>query len=169
MIRKAVLSDLISVKKITEACTQALLEEGIFQWNKTYPSLEAFEKDIIQGALFVYLSDTKIVGCIMFSEEKDPLYNTVDWLTEEGLNLYVHRLAVHPNFQKKGIARTLMDFAEEFAKRNKMVSVRLDTFSKNERNIRFYEARGYTRLGNVYFSKQSKDPFHCYEKQIKTN
>ncbi|NJX17164.1 GNAT family N-acetyltransferase, partial [Tamlana crocina] len=65
-----------------------------------------------------------------------------------------------------GNGRKLMDFAEAFAKEHGYVSVRLDTFSKNERNQRFYEARGYKRLGNIYFPKQSEHPFYCYEKVL---
>ncbi|MBT8264540.1 MAG: GNAT family N-acetyltransferase, partial [Muriicola sp.] len=57
----------------------------------------------------------------------------------------------------------LMDFAETYARENQFMSVRLDTFSKNERNQRFYEARGYQKLEEIYFPNQSKDPFYCYE------
>ena len=46
MIRKARIADLIPVKKITEDCTAALIEQGIYQWNSEYPSLTAFRKDI---------------------------------------------------------------------------------------------------------------------------
>ncbi|MGM0391936.1 MAG: GNAT family N-acetyltransferase, partial [Bacteroidota bacterium] len=27
----------------------------------------------------------------------------------------------------------------------------------------FYESRGYQKLGDIYFPKQSEHPFHCYE------
>jgi ribosomal protein S18 acetylase RimI-like enzyme len=60
-----------------------------------------------------------------------------------------------------------MDFAENFAAKNGLLSIRLDTFSKNPRNIKFYKARGYVILGDVYFVNQSEYPFHCFEKQIK--
>jgi ribosomal protein S18 acetylase RimI-like enzyme len=56
-----------------------------------------------------------------------------------------------------------MDYAEAFAKAKKAPSVRLDTFSQNHQNQRFYEARGYQRLGSIYFPKQSEHPFYCYE------
>ena len=103
----------------------------------------------------------------MFSQEKDPQYYSIHWLTDDHKNLYIHRLAVHPNSQKQGVARQMMDFAEAFSIREKMISIRLDTFSKNPRNIRFYKARGYNKLGDVYFIKQSQDPFHCFEKVVK--
>jgi ribosomal protein S18 acetylase RimI-like enzyme len=81
-------------------------------------------------------------------------------------NLYIHRLAVDPNFQKKGIGKSLMDFAEDYAKKNQFKTVRLDTFSQNKRNNKFYKSREYVKLGDVFFPMQSEYPFHCYEKII---
>ena len=102
----------------------------------------------------------------MFSSRKDDVYKTVNWITEDEYNLYIHRLAVHPIFQKRGIARKMMDFAEDFAKSNNYISIRLDTFSQNPRNNKFYKLRGYNKLDDVYFPKQSEFPFHCYEKLV---
>ena len=56
-----------------------------------------------------------------------------------------------------------MDYAEDFAKKNNFISIRLDTFSKNKNNMRFYERRGYKRLEEVFFPEQSEFPFYCYE------
>ena len=77
--------------------------------------------------------------------------------------MYIHRLAVHPEYQGKGFAQKMMDYAEDYARKENYISVRLDTFSQNHRNQRFYEARGYQKLGDIYFPKQSVHPFHCYE------
>ena len=93
----------------------------------------------------------------------DDEYIPVHWLSPNSKNLYIHRLAVHPEYQSKGYAQQLMDYAEAFAKANTFISIRLDTFSQNTRNQNFYEKRGYQRLGNIYFPKQSKHPFYCYE------
>jgi ribosomal protein S18 acetylase RimI-like enzyme len=56
-----------------------------------------------------------------------------------------------------------MDFAEQHAIENNYTSIRLDTFSKNKRNQLFYELRGYKKLEDIYFPKQSEFPFNCYE------
>ncbi|GIS06583.1 MAG: hypothetical protein CM15mP109_13390 [Candidatus Dadabacteria bacterium] len=45
----------------------------------------------------------RFVGCIMLSSYKDDVYKNVKWISEDNNNLYIHRLAVHPRFQKKGI------------------------------------------------------------------
>jgi ribosomal protein S18 acetylase RimI-like enzyme len=57
----------------------------------------------------------------------------------------------------------MMDYAEDYSKKNNYTSARLDTFSQNKRNQKIYESRGYQKLGNIYFPKQSEHPFYCYE------
>ena len=159
-------NDLDRVKEIAEACAKNMIENNIFQWNDKYPSREIFKEDIKNKSLYVSKINQEVVGCIMFSSFKDDVYKTVNWITQDEYSLYIHRLAVHPIFQKRGIARKMMDFAEDFAKSNNYISIRLDTFSQNPRNNKFYKSRGYKKLDDVYFPKQSEFPFHCYEKLV---
>ena len=165
-IELATQNELDRVKEIAEACAKNMIENNIFQWNDKYPSREIFKEDIKNKSLYVSKMNQKVVGCIMFSSLKDDVYKTVNWITKDEYNLYIHRLAVHPIFQKRGIARKMMDFAEDFAKSNNYISIRLDTFSQNPRNNKFYKSRGYNKLDDVYFPKQSEFPFHCYEKLV---
>jgi len=165
-IRQAIITDLDIVKKIAEACAIDMANYSIFQWNEEYPSKEVFQDDIEVGALYVLEINNKIVGCIMLSDVKDDVYKDVKWLTKDSKNLYIHRLAVDPSYQKKGNGRRLMDFAESFAIENNFASIRLDTFSLNHRNNKFYKSRGYAQLGDVFFPIQSDLPFHCYEKVL---
>lgn len=120
-------------------------------------------KMISIGELYVYIQGEAVLGCIVISTKMDEVYSSVKWLTETSNHYYIHRLAVHPDYQGQGIARQLMDFAEKLGIQNNKHSIRLDTFSKNSRNQKFYEARGYKRLENIYFPAQSEFPFYCYE------
>lgn len=165
-IELAVISHLDKVKEIAECCASDMINRNIFQWNEKYPSKKIFKEDIESNSLYLAKINQEIVGCIMLTKNKDDVYKDIKWLSEDSINLYIHRLAVHPLFQKKGIGRKMMDFAEDYAKSNNYESVRLDTFSKNKRNNIFYENRGYIRLGNVYFPEQSRFPFYCFEKLI---
>lgn len=163
MIRKASLKDLNEIKKLTEACAEALQQQKIYQWNKDYPGREKLENDIKREELFVYEYKNRIIAIIVLTPKMDKVYQNISWLTETENNLYVHRLATHPDFWGQGYAREMMDFAEDFAKTGNFISIRLDTFSQNKRNQKFYEARGYQRLGDVYFPHKNDQPFHCYE------
>ncbi len=164
MIQKGKLAQIEEIMAMTRACAVKMIDAGIYQWNEHYPHATAFEKDIERGELYVICSEKEVImGTIVISSIKDEEYNDIQWLTPDQDNYYIHRLAIHPDFQSQGHAKKMMDFAEEEIRKKNGVSVRLDTFSQNKRNQRFYENRGYQRLGDIYFPKQSEHPFHCYE------
>ncbi len=163
MIRRAKILEIPEILSISRACAQFMIQNGIFQWNEYYPSESVFKNDVIRKELYVLVHNSSIVACVAISSFMDVEYGPVQWLTPNNKNIYIHRLAVHPAHQKKGYARQLMDYAETYARDNKFISIRLDTFSKNERNQKFYETRGYHKLEEIYFPNQSTDPFYCYE------
>lgn len=163
MIRLAEERDIQSILKVTKACAEFMISKGIYQWNEQYPNQLAFEKDIARNELYILEIDAIISGCIVISTHMDSEYKPIKWRTKNENNIYIHRLAVHPKIQGKGYAQQLMNFAEQFAVEKNYSSIRLDTFSENIRNQKFYELRGYKRLGDIYFPKQSEFPFHCYE------
>ena len=163
MIRQAKILEIPDILTLTRACANHMIRDGINQWNEAYPSKEAFEKDYSRNELFILEVDGKITGTITITPDMDEEYSGVHWLTNNSKPVYIHRLAIRPEEQGKGYAQQLMGFAEDFAKENGYTSIRLDTFSKNLRNQKFYEQRGYQKLGDIYFPKQSEFPFHCYE------
>lgn len=163
MIRKAVEKDIELIITITKACADAMIANGIYQWNTHYPNKSAFKNDLKRKELYVLENEGEIIGTIVISTLMDKEYIPINWSIKNENNLYVHRLAIHPKHQGLGFAQQLMDYAELYAIENSYSSIRLDTFSQNKRNQKFYELRGYKRLGDIYFPKQSKYPFHCYE------
>ena len=163
MIRKATLKDLDAILKITKSCAEEMISKNIFQWNDSYPNRKAFENDIHNDRLYVREEKRKIIGSICVSDFMDEEYLAVKWLSTNNNNIYIHRLAVDPTYQGQGFGQDMMNFAENFAKRKNYQSIRLDTFSMNIRNQRFYKQRGYKRLGSIFFPNQSKEPFYCYE------
>ncbi len=164
MIKKASKQDLEQLLTVVKSCGQNLIEQGIFQWNEQYPKREDLLEDIELQELWKLEDKNSIIGLIVLTENEDEEYQDVKWLTKNHKNLYIHRLAVDPEFQGKGYAQKLMDFAEKYAKENGYNSIRLDTFSENKRNLKFYEQRNYVKLESIYFPNQSEFPFYCYEK-----
>lgn len=163
MIRKAVLRDINKLLEITKVCAYTMIDKNIYQWNEFYPNKVAFTRDVERAELYVLELEKSVIGCVTISTFMDQEYIPINWLTPNSNNIYIHRLAIHPNQQEKGYAQKLMDYAEAYARKNNYVSVRLDTFSQNKRNQKFYELRGYKRLGDIYFPKQSEHPFYYYE------
>ena len=96
----------------------------------------------------------------------DDFYKQITWNTSSKKNIYLHRLAIHPDHQGQGFAKYIMKFIENFAKESGCLSVRLDTFSQNKKNNHLYSKLGYKKLGKIYFRDQSDMPFNCYEKLL---
>ncbi|WP_298237317.1 GNAT family N-acetyltransferase [uncultured Algibacter sp.] len=163
MIRKGTQEDIKKIMEVTKACAANMVAQSIFQWNEFYPNKASFVNDAKRGELYVLEVEDKIVGSVTVSTFMDEEYIPISWLTPNKNNIYIHRLAIHPKYQGQGYAQQLMQLAENYALKSKCQSVRLDTFSKNKRNQRFYELRGYKKLGDIYFPKQSEYPFYCYE------
>ncbi|MDC6350835.1 GNAT family N-acetyltransferase [Zeaxanthinibacter sp. PT1] len=166
MIRRAKILEIPDILAITRACTEDMFSKGILQWNESYPNPEVLTKDINRRELYILEEDGIIKGLVVLTTIKDPEYEDIRWLSPEGFHGYVHRLAVHPQFQRNGLAGKLMDYVEDKARETGMVSIRLDTFSQNPGNQRFYESRGYTRLGSIDLPEQSPYPFYCYELEL---
>ncbi|MCL6266503.1 GNAT family N-acetyltransferase [Flagellimonas myxillae] len=163
MIRQGKIIDIEHILSIARACALKMESMGIFQWNEHYPSEQAFLNDIDRNELFVALKNDKVIGAIVVSTKMDEEYVPVKWLVPNGNSTYIHRLCVAPELQGQGYAQRLMEFAEAHSRKNGFTSVRLDTFSQNQRNQRFYEQRGYEKLEDIFYPKQSSHPFHCYE------
>ncbi|TYP77009.1 GNAT family N-acetyltransferase [Aquimarina intermedia] len=163
MIAKATLSDVEQIFQLTQACAKALIANGIYQWNEHYPTRKRFELDIERDEMYTFKNDGVLMGIIVLTPVMDEEYKPIDWLTENNSNLYIHRLAVHPDYWGNGIAKQLMEFGEAYAREQNYQSVRLDTFSQNTRNQSFYKKRGYQQVGEIFFPNQSEFPFYCFE------
>ena len=170
MIRLGKLSDIDQILSLTKACSLELIQKGINQWDEDYPSRSVILSDIEKETLFVLLKQEEIVGIVVLNEKQDDEYQQIKWKSGEHANfLVVHRLAVHPYHQGKGFARELMDYAENFASKNKYDSIRLDTFSLNKKNQTFYLKRKYDFLGEVMLPYKKNISYYCYELLLKND
>jgi len=167
-IRLATLTDMDNVMGLIKNCIKDMEFQGIYQWNDQYPTYEIFEIDIKSKALYILEYNDTCIGIISINEDQSPEYKELVWINEFGKILVVHRLAVNPDYQKQGIGRKLMDFAENYASEKGYASIRLDAYSGNHRALKLYEYRGYKKVGQLFFPSREL-PFYCYEKVIEKN
>ncbi len=164
MISPGLPHEIDEILVLTKACGKHMRDNGIDQWDENYPDRDSISNDLRTETLFAYRENGEILGVVVLNETQDEEYGQIQWSTgDDDRNLVVHRLAVRPDHQGKGIARKLMDFAEEFALKQGYDAIRLDTFSQNPRNQRFYLNRGYTDLGPVSLKYRDDFPYFCYE------
>ncbi len=162
-IEKAKSDDKSDVLDLVHACIKDMSKHGMDQWNEMYPKDEIFASDIEKGTMVAVKNEEAIVGIIVLSQEQDKEYEVIQWTDGAGNYFLVHRLAVHPSWQRQGIATQLMDFAEAFGRKNGFTSIRIDTYSQNPRTLKFFEKLGYERKEGEIFFPETDKPYYCYE------
>lgn len=149
------------------------LEMGINYsgWKKgIYPIREDAIEAIENNNLFVVRNNNKIVGSIILNHKPENAYDSAKWQYSGDYNhvFVIHTLVVHPSFQKLGIGKKLMNFAESFGLKNDIKSIRLDVYENNIPGIKLYESCGYRYISMVDlgYNIYSLDWFKLYEKLI---
>ena len=159
------LSEASKVFELTSNCAKKLLENGIQQWDNTYPSLEIITSDIASKSVQGIYLQTRLLGIYVLDQNQSPEYASVAWKYNEKPICVIHRMAVDPNSQGIGLGIKLLKHAEEKAKKLGYQSIRLDAFKGNKPLLRFYEKRGYQAVGEIPLEYTS-GPFICFEKKL---
>ena len=141
------------VMDLIQAAIEAMEKVGIYQWSSHYPSRDLLLADISANTLYAARTDQKIAGIMAMNEEQQPGYKKLVWADTGGRPLVIHRLGIHPAFQKQGLAKQLVRFAEQYARENGYTSIRLDTFSGNFQAVGLYNALKYKHVGNINFGR----------------
>jgi len=165
-IQKAKISDLEGIMAMYHSCVLGMIQNGIDQWDATYPNKQIIYNDLLAGTYFIAKEDNIIIGGINIDQEQDKTYLSINWGDKSNQFLVVHRLAVKRDFWGKSIGKKLMLFTEELVHKRNLTSIRLDTYSGNPKAIEFYKRLGYSELGAIYL-KPNKNEYYCFEKILK--
>jgi ribosomal protein S18 acetylase RimI-like enzyme len=163
MITIAAEKDIDKIMGLIRDCVRDLEAHGVYQWGEHYPTREIIRGDIDSKSMHMLGEGGEILGIITLNEEQPLEWRKIRWSTEEGRILAVHRFAVSPRWQKQGIGRLLLDFAEEYAMNKGYSSIRLDAYSGNPRAIEIYEKHQYKRVGQICLPWRNLRAY-CYEK-----
>jgi len=161
-IRLARIEELDFVHGLVQEAIRHMDNQGVPQWDDIYPSKAILNADIENQQMYLIGVEGQVAGLIVINEVQSPEYTGVGW-KYCGRVLVVHRLTIHPDYQRRKLASYLMDFAEEKAATENYDCIRLDAFTRNPAAFALYENRGYRRAGIVLFRKGE---FFCYEKKI---
>ncbi len=154
--------DIKAIMNLIRVVINGMVAESIDQWDEIYPSEEIIRQDVdLKHSYGIYKNDT-LIGYVVINDLFSPEYNSVNWKYSSKA-LVIHRLAIDPAFQGRGIAKQLMKYAEDFGMGNGYDTIRLDAFIKNPRAIALYEKLGYEKAGEVNFRKGL---FYCFEKSL---
>ena len=164
-IRLATHEDLASLALLVRRVVPLMRAEGNLQWDDSYPNAGVFGQDIERGQLWIAEIDGRIAGVIAITGDPEPDYIQADWDHAEAA-LIVHRLAVDPEFRGAGVARALMQHAEQVAQTQGVFAIRVDTNIENQATQHLFPRLGYRFAGEISLRMRPGLRFLCYEKRL---
>ena len=164
-LRLATREDIPGIMQMVCALIPILHAAGNLQWDERYPNPQVFAEDIALGQLWVMSSQKEIAGVVAITTEQYPEYIQAGWdITDPAV--VIHRLAVNPAFQRKGIAAALLRHAETVAHSCNFNRILADTNSQNQAMQHLLPKLGYIFSGEITLEFRPGMRFLCYEKLL---
>ena len=116
-IRAAGLSDLPAIMEIINEARRNLKEQGINQWQRSYPNAGVIERDIVAGNCYVAEEEGQVAASFAVSFDGDADYDKIyngSW-RREGRFAVVHRVAVGAAWRGRGLASAALRHAEKLS------------------------------------------------------
>jgi GNAT superfamily N-acetyltransferase len=164
-MRLATIDEVPAIMEIVRGVVPVMRAAGNLQWSEDYPNPEVFLEDIARDQLWVAEVDGRVAGVVALTTDQAPEYADVGWDISEPA-IVVHRLAVSPEFQGRGVAIALMEQAEAVARVRGIAQVRVDTNTQNQVTQRLLPKLGYRLVGEIGLEFRPGLRFFCYEKFV---
>ena len=172
MIRKAYPSDIDGIVAVYNSVFDYEDKHICYtNWQKgKYPSADFANKAICNGSMFVCEEDGMIVSSMLTDSHQLDEYAKINWhfpAAPDEVSV-IHTLCVHSEHYKKGIAKRMIAFAEEYSKHNGKKVIRLDTYENNIPAIKMYSSLCYTYAGmtEFFFMGYIRENLKCFEKLL---
>lgn len=143
------------------------------KWTRNvYPTDEMVMDDIRKGALYVAAlkeagEGPAIVASMVLDHEYNEGYDDVKWLIDASPSevMYIHLLGVRPEYMRRGIARELVKFAAQEARKQGAPSIRLDVILGNKKAEALYTGQGfkYVDTCELYYEDTGRISFKVFE------
>lgn len=151
MIRKAIDSDLLEIKKIVAKARDIMKSSGnINQWVDGYPSIDVLLADVRSGNAYLLFREDKAIAYFAMIDGPDPTYNFIaegNWLNNDSYGV-LHRIA--SNGEAKGVFKEILIYASEHYS-----NIRIDTHHDNKIMQRLLEKNEFVYCGIIFLTNGS--------------
>ena len=174
MIRLASEQDLPAIAAIYEASLDHEDATGLHYtgWQRgAYPTLDTAKGILAAGTLYVGTDeDGTVWGSMNFNDWQLPEYAKGRWTipAEDSEVAVIHTLTIDPKRAGQGLARQMIAFAEDSARKQGKTVMRFDTGTENEVSNHLYPAIGYhlADVVDTFFMGYTHRPLNLYEKKL---
>lgn len=129
------------------------------EWQRPYSKhrfMEIYEEEGIEQLLFT-VQGPKREAIVGYAECAFEIVGDGNWMNERYFRMrdmrpiYVEELAVHPDFQGRGLGSFMLDQLEHLARVRGCTHLVLEVAENNEGALRFYRARSFFKLDAAVF------------------
>jgi GNAT superfamily N-acetyltransferase len=161
---KAAITDSSEIWDILQHAIIRRKNDGSNQWQDGYPNPEVIKKDIENGVGYVLTEGQNTVGYCAIIINDEPEYQKIEgnWLTNADFVVF-HRVAIAEKYLGKSLSKKMIEFIEDFARKNNIISLKADTNHDNFAMMKIFEKSGFTFCGIVHFRGS---PRRAYEKVL---
>lgn len=157
---------IVDFYKYVIANTQDMDKYGRWIYGQ-HPTDDMIKQYINDGYMYCIKDSSTIIATVALTPFQEDDYHLVNW----SLNLndaevcVVHILSVSPDFQKRGIAKEIIEAVIGFAKNSGKRAVRLDALCCNEPAHKLYESMGFVKRDtkNWFAANTGWIDFYLYE------
>lgn len=132
-----------------------------------HPTDDTIRKYIDDGHMYYSTKNNVIMAAVALMPFQGEEYHAVSWnsILKDDEVCVPHLFCVNPDFQRQGVARSVMNDIIAFSREANKRAVRLDTLCCNIPAQRFYESIGFNRIGvqNWYANNTGWIDFILYE------
>ena len=164
MIRRATMYDLKKIMYIVDETKEEMRSQGNDQFDNVYPIEKHFSEDIENGHLYIRCSGIDIAGIMCINNEDLTSANNLSWSKVTPCTS-MYRLIVNRLHRKRGIARELIETAEDISRRQGLNYVKAATYELNKPMMALFSKLGYELVGKVKIDTKMH-PFYYYEKVL---
>ncbi len=162
--KKAAVRDIPEIWTILQNAIIRRKNDGSNQWQDGYPNPEVIKKDIEKGVGYVLREGENSIGYCAILINDEPEYLKIDgkWLTNTDFVVF-HRVAIAEKYLGRNLSQKMIEFIENFARKNSIKSLKADTNHDNFAMMKIFQKSGFTFCGIVHFRGS---PRRAYEKVL---
>ena len=162
--RKADATDISEIWAILQQAIIRRKNDGSNQWQDGYPNPDVVKNDIEKGYGYVLTEGKNIIGYCAVVVNYEPEYLKIEgkWLTDSKF-VVIHRLALSENYLGKNLSKMIIEFVADFAIKNSIYSIKVDTNHDNIPMMKIFEKSDFSFCGIVHFRGS---PRRAYEKVL---
>ncbi|MDQ0968376.1 ribosomal protein S18 acetylase RimI-like enzyme [Flavobacterium sp. W4I14] len=97
-----------------------------------------------------------VVACVFAVTFNDELI----WGERDHDAIYIHRIVTHPEFRGYSFVKEIIKWAKDYAAKNNIKFIRMDTWADNEKLLEYYTGCGFDYVGVVTMEKTEGLPKH---------